>query len=534
LSPKPDRKQRAKLHCAVFVDEDGTQAVAQAAEFAGCGSSCPSPIRQMCPKAPRKRANRAKKFWSRPCYEGARTLRIDLVQATPAVTVTNAPHANSGSTAPQAAAPDDVFAQILAALGHQAAAKDVSALLSNSSALTPDATPAPNADPAAAGTIGVNLHALLSALHNAAVKPTNSAPDSAKLAAKPRSDEPDDGAADAPPQSPVDPSSVLPDTAPTTPPPVPVLALLPTPAVTDDVAGEADVAAAIPNTTIPNTTIAEPTSEPVPGNTKSQDRTSTANRLAALSTAANRSFTDQPDTATLPVQGATIPGNNGNPDNAAANGRHDNTPGQNTAPSSEIRADTAPTPSPAPTTFAPANSAPPAPPGDGAALAATSAVTANVQTVAPAQVHTALQVSHASALVVPDAGALAVTIAARSQAGAKHFDIRLDPPELGRVDVRLSVDDAGKAQASLTVEKPQTLELLQKDVTNLERALKDAGLDLAQNGLNFSLKGQQQHDANDPAPRGRALGVRAIAVEETVPSPHPLSGVSDARLDIRV
>ena len=139
---------------------------------------------------------------------------------------------------------------------------------------------------------------------------------------------------------------------------------------------------------------------------------------------------------------------------------------------------------------------------------------------------------------MPNIGALAVTIAAKSQDGIKHFDIRLDPPELGKVDVRLTVDDAGKAQASLAVEKPQTLEFLQKDSSTLERALKDAGLDLSQNGLNFSLKGQQQHAGgeNSPLPRGRALHVRAVAaIDQSAPTLSSSgAGGGEPRLDIRV
>ena len=67
----------------------------------------------------------------------------------------------------------------------------------------------------------------------------------------------------------------------------------------------------------------------------------------------------------------------------------------------------------------------------------------------------------------PDVPALAVEIAARSQSGAKQFDIRLDPPELGRVEVRLSIDATGKAEAHLTADQPETLDLLQKDSRTL-------------------------------------------------------------------
>src|SRR4029077_2837999 len=66
----------------------------------------------------------------------------------------------------------------------------------------------------------------------------------------------------------------------------------------------------------------------------------------------------------------------------------------------------------------------------------------------------------AAALTVPIAG-LAVTIASRAQAGSNQFDIRLDPPELGRIDVRLDVDRNGQVTSHVTVDRPETLQLLQ-------------------------------------------------------------------------
>ena len=38
--------------------------------------------------------------------------------------------------------------------------------------------------------------------------------------------------------------------------------------------------------------------------------------------------------------------------------------------------------------------------------------------------------------------------AARVEAGERHFDIRLDPPDLGRIEVQLSVDSSGRADSS--------------------------------------------------------------------------------------
>ncbi|HEX3672879.1 MAG TPA: flagellar hook-length control protein FliK [Rhizomicrobium sp.] len=163
-----------------------------------------------------------------------------------------------------------------------------------------------------------------------------------------------------------------------------------------------------------------------------------------------------------------------------------------------------------------------------------------IQTAQPVQatqatLHVAQASSAATASPQPDIAALAVSIAAKSAGGAKHFDIRLDPPELGHIDVHLSVDDTGKAQAHLSAEKPQTLELLQRDSGTLTKQLKDSGVDLGSNGLQFSLRGQDQgggNAASRQAQRGRALAVSAVA--DTAPVSSQSLATDSARLDIRV
>jgi flagellar hook-length control protein FliK len=92
-------------------------------------------------------------------------------------------------------------------------------------------------------------------------------------------------------------------------------------------------------------------------------------------------------------------------------------------------------------------------------------------------------------VTVPIAG-LAVEIAARAQAGSNRFDIRLDPPELGRIDVRLDVNRDGQVTSHVTVDRPETLALLQQEQPNLERALEQSGLKTADNGLQFTLRDQ--------------------------------------------
>jgi flagellar hook-length control protein FliK len=106
---------------------------------------------------------------------------------------------------------------------------------------------------------------------------------------------------------------------------------------------------------------------------------------------------------------------------------------------------------------------------------------------------------------IPIAG-LALEIAARAQAGSTRFEIRLDPPELGRVDVRLDVDRHGQVTSHLVVEKAETLDLLRRDAPELERALQQAGLKTGDDGLQFSLRdqgfsGRNPQPGNDDAAR---------------------------------
>jgi flagellar hook-length control protein FliK len=83
---------------------------------------------------------------------------------------------------------------------------------------------------------------------------------------------------------------------------------------------------------------------------------------------------------------------------------------------------------------------------------------------------------------------IAFELARQVQDGNTRFQIRLDPPELGRIDVRLDINESGQVNARLVVEKSETLDLMQRDQRGLERALQQAGLDGAKTNLEFSLK----------------------------------------------
>jgi flagellar hook-length control protein FliK len=107
--------------------------------------------------------------------------------------------------------------------------------------------------------------------------------------------------------------------------------------------------------------------------------------------------------------------------------------------------------------------------------------------------------------------------------GNTRFQIRLDPPELGKIEVKLDIDPSGQVNARMVVEKAETLDLMQRDQRGLERALQQAGLDGAKTNLEFSLKenpftgGGQQHSRD--AQEGSSFGnARTDAGEEPPPT----------------
>lgn len=122
--------------------------------------------------------------------------------------------------------------------------------------------------------------------------------------------------------------------------------------------------------------------------------------------------------------------------------------------------------------------------------------------------------------------AVAFEIARQFNAGVQRFQIMLDPPELGRIDVKLDIDGS-RVNARLSVERPETLDLLQRDARALERALAQAGLDGARTSLEFTLRqnpfagGDGRHAAGggdgslpapeaDPAPEAAAAEITRL------------------------
>jgi len=101
---------------------------------------------------------------------------------------------------------------------------------------------------------------------------------------------------------------------------------------------------------------------------------------------------------------------------------------------------------------------------------------------------------------------IAVHMAQRLADGVREFRIRLDPPELGRIDIRMEITRDGHLSAHLITDRPEALDALQRDARALERALQAAGLDLEEGDLSFNLRGNgargegEQADRSDGTP----------------------------------
>ena len=140
-------------------------------------------------------------------------------------------------------------------------------------------------------------------------------------------------------------------------------------------------------------------------------------------------------------------------------------------------------------------------------------------------------------------GQVPMTIGLRSLAGSSQFEIRLDPVDLGRIDVTLEIDkERGTVMTHLVVERIDTLAMLQRDAGSLQQALSQAGLDASgEDGIRLSLRGdgtaqdqsQARGDGGGQDGRGRRGGWTAETPEAAEIAPlRMLRGLGS--LDIRI
>lgn len=88
-------------------------------------------------------------------------------------------------------------------------------------------------------------------------------------------------------------------------------------------------------------------------------------------------------------------------------------------------------------------------------------------------------------------------IARSAQNGSRQITVQLDPAELGQVEVAFEFGREGRLSASVTVDRPETLELLQRDSRSMAKLLSDRGFELDGQSLSFSLSHQGGRSAQD-------------------------------------
>lgn len=104
---------------------------------------------------------------------------------------------------------------------------------------------------------------------------------------------------------------------------------------------------------------------------------------------------------------------------------------------------------------------------------------------------------------------VAVQLTAAGKAKAQAMTVKLEPVELGKIDIRLDFGADGKVQASIFADRPQTLDMLQKDARGLEKALQNAGLQTDSGSLSFNLRGQDRDQATNGDGRKFSAGDEA-------------------------
>jgi flagellar hook-length control protein FliK len=124
--------------------------------------------------------------------------------------------------------------------------------------------------------------------------------------------------------------------------------------------------------------------------------------------------------------------------------------------------------------------------------------------------------------------------------GSSKIHIRLDPGDLGKLDIKLTVGADGKTSVAIIADNKNTLDLLQRDTQGLTRALSDAGLSTDSNNLNFSLGGGQQGQGQGQSnPQASVRYQKAQSVEEealaiNTVTRHYTVTMADNGLDIKI
>jgi flagellar hook-length control protein FliK len=155
-----------------------------------------------------------------------------------------------------------------------------------------------------------------------------------------------------------------------------------------------------------------------------------------------------------------------------------------------------------------------------------------------------------TAVKLDDVGA---TIVRHVKAGETSFSVRLDPAELGKVDVKVDFSADGSARAHLVVERRDTFDALSRDQRHIEQTLRDAGFEVKDGSVSMSMRQdggqqdrsasfarqdqqqqQQQQQQSRQAQANNTVRVKTEDDTQTVRSPSTYRPRGNGRIDISV
>jgi flagellar hook-length control protein FliK len=113
--------------------------------------------------------------------------------------------------------------------------------------------------------------------------------------------------------------------------------------------------------------------------------------------------------------------------------------------------------------------------------------------------------------------------------GAQRLTVRLDPPELGQVQVRIDRSSEAAARVEITVEKPETLTLLLRDQPQLQHALDLAGVPAEGRSVTFHIASPEPASRNSEPATAPAPGVAAGGLNNDGSHGAPRQGGQSAR-----
>ena len=128
----------------------------------------------------------------------------------------------------------------------------------------------------------------------------------------------------------------------------------------------------------------------------------------------------------------------------------------------------------------------------------------------------------------PKTEEFAKLLAQRLDTGATRFELRLDPPELGKVEAQLNVSDDGDTVMALKFENQAALDLFARDQSALRAVLAAAGFELGQEQLSFSLASEQPSDNQT----GHDTGAIPVNIEQQFSAASAMTAHSRGMIDI--